>query len=59
MLANLVFGAGASCAMIMPTHYSDLWFSPAGRMGATAAASLAFRAGSGVSWLEETLHLNP
>jgi hypothetical protein len=49
--ANLLFGAGASFALIMPTHYSDLWFSPAGRMGATAVASLAYPVGSAVSSL--------
>lgn len=32
VFANLVFEAGASFALILPTHYRDLWFSPYGRM---------------------------
>lgn len=58
ILANMLFGAGASFVLIIPTHYSDVWFSPAGRMGATAVASLAFPAGSGVSFSEKYKHLS-
>ncbi len=49
VFANVLFGAGTSFALIMPSHYSDLWFSPVGRLGATAVASLAHPAGLVVS----------
>jgi MFS transporter, FLVCR family, MFS-domain-containing protein 7 len=47
--ANLVLGAGTPFSLILQTHYSNLWFSPKGRIGATALAALGNPAGSAVS----------
>jgi len=41
MFGQILIGLAQPFVLSAPTHYSDLWFSPAGRVSATAIASLA------------------
>ncbi|ETS74308.1 hypothetical protein PFICI_14174 [Pestalotiopsis fici W106-1] len=41
MFGQLLIGASQSFVLSAPTRYSDLWFTPRGRIGATAIMSLA------------------
>ncbi|KAL2040854.1 hypothetical protein N7G274_006312 [Stereocaulon virgatum] len=41
MFGQILTGLAQPFALSAPTHYSDLWFTPAGRVSATAIASLA------------------
>lgn len=41
MVGQILIGLAQPIALSMPTTYSELWFSPRGRVAATAVASLA------------------
>lgn len=41
MVGQILIGLAQPFVLAAPTHYSELWFSPAGRVSATAVASLA------------------
>ncbi len=41
MFGQILIGLAQPFVLSAPTHYSDLWFTPAGRVSATAIASLA------------------
>ncbi len=41
MTGQILIGLAQPFVLSAPTHYSDLWFSPNGRVSATAVASLA------------------
>ena len=41
MFGQILIGFAQPFVLSAPTHYSDLWFSPRGRVAATAIASLA------------------
>jgi sugar phosphate permease len=41
MFGQILTGLAQPFVLSAPTHYSDLWFTPAGRVSATAIASLA------------------
>lgn len=41
MFGQILIGLAQPFVLSAPTHYSDLWFTPSGRISATAIASLA------------------
>ena len=41
MFGQILIGLAQPFVLSAPTHYSDLWFTPSGRVSATAIASLA------------------
>lgn len=47
--AQLLIGMAGPITLIVPTHYSELWFSPKGRVSAIALMTLANPAGIAVS----------
>lgn len=49
MFGQILIGLAQPLALCAPTRYSDLWFTPAGRVSATAVASLANPFGGAVS----------
>ncbi|KAI5789055.1 cell surface receptor/MFS transporter [Geopyxis carbonaria] len=51
MVGQLLIGAAQPFVLSAPPHYSDAWFTPAGRISATAAASLANPVGAALGQL--------
>ena len=49
MIGQVVIGVTGSIPMTLPSHYTNLWFNEASKVGANAPMSLASPAGAAVS----------
>lgn len=58
MFGQILIGLAQPFVLSAPTHYSDLWFSPQGRVSATAVASLANPFGGAFGQLISPLFVN-
>lgn len=58
MFGQILIGLAQPFVLSAPTHYSDLWFSPQGRVSATAVASLANPFGGAIGQLISPLFVN-
>ncbi|MCJ1477954.1 hypothetical protein MMC13_006629 [Lambiella insularis] len=58
MFGQILIGLAQPFVLSAPTRYSDLWFSPRGRVSATAIASLANPFGGAIGQLVSPLFVN-
>jgi FLVCR family MFS transporter 7 len=58
MFAQVIIGLAQPFVLSAPTRYSDLWFSPQGRVSATAVASLANPFGGALGQLIDPFLVN-
>ncbi|MCJ1393232.1 hypothetical protein MMC18_006104 [Xylographa bjoerkii] len=58
MVAQIIIGLAQPFVLSAPTRYSDLWFSPSGRVSATAVASLANPFGGALGQLIDPFLVN-
>ncbi|MCJ1284431.1 hypothetical protein MMC26_003763 [Xylographa opegraphella] len=58
MVAQIIIGLAQPFVLSAPTRYSDLWFSPRGRVSATAVASLANPFGGALGQLIDPFLVN-